>query len=85
MSASLLDQHPDTLLNARETAPILHYSYNTLTVNVTRSPELLPAITRRGRCVFFRVGDIKEHLAKSRTPTPAPLRARVRKELSAHQ
>jgi len=83
MSASLLDQHPDTLLNLHEAAAILRRTYKTLSINATRRPETLPAITRLGRNVYFRVADIKAHLEKGRTPTPAPLRARVKKELIA--
>ncbi|GAB5604159.1 hypothetical protein TK5_02380 [Sideroxyarcus sp. TK5] len=82
-TASLLDQHPDTLLSTRQVAPLLRRTYDTLRNDITRAADRVPAVTRVGRSISFRVGDVKSFLEARRTPTPAPLRTRVRKELAA--
>ena len=83
MTASLLDQRPDTLLSIRQTAPLIRRTYETVRRDVTRRPEALPAITRIGYAVSFRVGDVKDFIAAGRTPRPEPLRTRVKAELRA--
>ena len=83
MVAHLFDQHPDTLLSVGEVAPLLHRAKITIQLDVTRRPEHLPAITRIGGRVFFRIGDVQQFISDCRKPTPAPLRTRVKAELRA--
>lgn len=76
-----LDRHPDDLLTVEEVASILRRSKNTVQVDATRRPEILPAITKVGRSVLFRVGDVLDFIHSHRLPIPAPVRSRVRQQL----
>lgn len=78
-----LDRHPDTLLSIDQAAPLFGKAATTVRVDVTRRPDTLPAITKIGRRVFFRVADISSHIHSHRIPTPEPLVKLVRKELDS--
>ena len=79
--------NPHTLLNVDLAAPICGKTPSTFRVDVTRRPYSLPRLTRIGRRVFVRVGDLLEFISTSHPlpQQPQPPRARPGRPTKAEQ
>lgn len=61
--------HPKTLLPIDVAAPIAGKTTKTFSSDVTRRPECLPRLTRRGRRVFVSVGDLLDFISSPEKKT----------------
>jgi len=54
------------LLNTEDLSHVLRMSPATIRTKVCRAPKTLPVVTKLGSLVFFAVGDVIDHLTRSR-------------------